>query len=87
MVELMKKAGLERVSVHSLRHTHASGLLRKGVPIPTVGKPLGYANANLTLSIHAHALEADELAAAKIWDDAMTDVCVSELTNGSRYGG
>jgi hypothetical protein len=26
------------------------------------------------LSIYAHALEADELAAAKIWDDAMANV-------------
>jgi hypothetical protein len=26
------------------------------------------------LSIYAHALEADELAAAKIWDDAMAGV-------------
>ena len=31
-------------------------------------------NANVTLSIYAHALEADELAAAKIWDDAMANV-------------
>jgi integrase len=59
VVELMKKAGLEGVSLHSLRHTHASELLSKGVPIPTVAKRLGHANANITLSIYAHALEAD----------------------------
>jgi integrase len=74
VVELMKKAGLEGVSLHSLRHTHASELLSAGVPIPTVAKRLGHANANITLSIYAHALEADELAAAKIWNDAMEDV-------------
>jgi len=74
VVELMRKAGLEGVSLHSLRHTHASELLSMGVPIPTVAKRLGHANANITLSIYAHALEADELAAAKIWDDAMVDV-------------
>jgi integrase len=66
--ELMKSAGLEGVSLHSLRHTHASELLSKGVPIPTVAKRLGHANANVTLSIYAHALEADEVAAAKIWE-------------------
>jgi integrase len=74
VVELMKKAGIEGVSLHSLRHTHASELLSNGVPIPTVAKRLGHANANVTLSIYAHALEADELAAAKIWNDAMADV-------------
>jgi integrase len=72
--ELMRKVGLVNVSLHSLRHTHASELLSQGVPIPTVAKRLGHANANVTLSIYAHALEADELAAAKIWDDAMVDV-------------
>jgi hypothetical protein len=28
----------------------------------------------VTLSIYSNALEADELAAAKVWDDAMADV-------------
>jgi len=42
--------------------------------IPTVAKRLGHANANVTLSIYAHALEADELAAAKIWNDAMASL-------------
>jgi integrase len=74
VAELMRKAGLFGVSLHSLRHTHASELLSCGVPIPTVAKRLGHANANVTLSIYAHALEADELAAAKIWNDAMTRV-------------
>jgi integrase len=49
-------------------------LLSKGAPIPTVAKRLGHANANVTLQIYSHALEADELAAAKVWDDAMADV-------------
>jgi integrase len=74
VTELMRKAGIEGASLHSLRHTHVSKLLSHGVPIPTVAKRLGHANANITLSIYAHALEADELAAAKIWDDAMVEV-------------
>jgi integrase len=57
------------VSLHDLRHTHASELLSKGVPITAVAKRLGHANANITLSIFAHALEADELAGAKTWND------------------
>ncbi len=73
VTELMKKAGIEGASLHSLRHTHASELMSHGVPIPTVAKRLGHANPNITLSIYAHALEADELAAAKIWDDSMAE--------------
>lgn len=74
VARMMKEAGLAGVSLHSLRHTHASELLSQGVPIPTVAKRLGHANANITLSIYAHALEADELAAAKIWGDPMATV-------------
>jgi integrase len=74
VTELARKAGLPGVGLHSLRHSHASELLTKGAPIPTVAKRLGHANANVTLSIYSHALEADELAAAKIWNDAMADV-------------
>ena len=74
VTELSEKAGLKGVGLHSLRHSHASELLSKGAPITTVSKRLGHANPNITLSIYSHALEADELAAAKIWDDAMVNV-------------
>jgi integrase len=74
VTELAAKAGLKGIGLHSMRHSHASQLLSSGVPIPTVSKRLGHANPNITLSIYSHALEADELAAAKIWDDAMVDV-------------
>ena len=74
VTELARKLGLSGVRLHTLRHSHASELLSKGAPIPTVAKRLGHANANITLSIYAHALDADEVAAAKIWNDAMEDV-------------
>jgi hypothetical protein len=48
--------------------------MRANCSAPGSPKRLGHANANITLSIYAHALEADELAAAKIWDDSMAKV-------------
>ena len=36
VAKTMKKAGLNGVSLHSLRHSHASILLSKGVPAPAV---------------------------------------------------
>ena len=74
VVELMRKVGLKGVSLHSLRHSHASSLLSKGVPIAVVSERLGHADQNITLSIYSHALPADTKAAAKIWNDAMADV-------------
>ena len=56
VVELMRKVGLQGVSLHSLRHSHASILLSKGVPAAVVSERLGHADQNITLSIYSHAL-------------------------------
>lgn len=77
VVELMKKVGLRDVSLHSLRHSHASILLSKGVPPAVVSQRLGHADQNITLSIYSHALPADSRAAAKIWNDSMAEVIAS----------
>ena len=73
VVELMRSAGLQGVSLHSLRHSHASILLSKGVPAAVVSERLGHADQNITLSIYSHALPADSRAAAKVWNNAMAD--------------
>jgi integrase len=70
----MQRAGLTGVSLHSLRHSHASELLSKGAPITAVSERLGHASPNITLSIYSHALPSDNEAAAKLWNDAMADV-------------
>ena len=84
IAEVTAKAGLRGISLHSMRHSHASQLLSQGVPIPTVSKRLGHANPSITLKLYSHALESDELDAAKRWDDAYADV-VSQ-THDNRHG-
>ncbi len=74
VTELTGKVGLTGAKLHTLRHSHASELLSKRVPLPAVSKRLGHANPGITLAIYSHALEADEVAAAKTWDDAMAEV-------------
>jgi integrase len=64
--EVMRAAGLQGVSLHSLRHSHASELLSQGAPITAVSERLGHASPNITLSIYSHALPADNQAAAKL---------------------
>jgi integrase len=66
------KAGLEGVSLHTMRHSHGSQLLSLGVPLPTVSKRLGHANVHVTATVYSHALPQDEIAAAQIWNDAMS---------------
>jgi integrase len=66
----MAKAGLRGISLHALRHGHASQLLSDGVPIPTISKRLGHTNPTITLNLYSHALDSDELAAAQRWEQA-----------------
>lgn len=54
-------------SFKCFRHTHASMLLRAGVPIQDVSRRLGHAKISTTLDIYSHCLpSADEAVADKI---------------------
>jgi integrase len=64
----LHKAGIEDASLHTLRHTHASMLISRGVPLPAVSARLGHADPNITARIYAHALPPDDARAADVWD-------------------
>jgi integrase len=42
------------INLHSLRHHHASNLIRAGVDVLTVSRRLGHANPTITLSVYSH---------------------------------
>lgn len=69
---LAKKAGMKGVSLHTLRHSHGSQLLSKGVPLRAVSKRLGHSSVYVTATVYAHALSKDEAAAGDAWDDAVS---------------
>ena len=54
------------ITPHCLRHTHASTLLSKGIPIKYVSKRLGHRNQKTTLDIYDHVLQADKKNAIQI---------------------
>jgi hypothetical protein len=49
---------------HDLRHTHATELLRLGVPLKTVAVRLGHADPALTMRVYAHATPDQDREAA-----------------------
>lgn len=62
-----KDAGLPRIRLHDLRHTHATLALQAGVHPKVVSERLGHATVGITLDTYSHAIPAmEEEAAARI---------------------
>ena len=60
---LCEFAGLRRVRVHDLRHTHASLLRRAGVSIEVISEKLGHARSSFTGDVYLHTFEDEHDAA------------------------
>ena len=54
---LCKKAKVPIISIHGLRHTHASMLLFAGVSIASVAKRLGHSSMTTTQEIYLHIIQ------------------------------
>lgn len=52
------------IRFHDLRHTHATLLLKAGVPVHVVAQRLGHSSPELTLSIYSHVLPRQQSEAA-----------------------
>lgn len=56
LARLCKKCGIPVLSVHGLRHTHASILLFAGVSIASVARRLGHASMTTTQKTYLHII-------------------------------
>jgi site-specific recombinase XerD len=58
--QMVKRAGLNRKpTLHDLRHTYASELIRNGVDMKTVSVVLGHADISTTMNIYVHKSDDD----------------------------
>jgi integrase len=71
--QLLERAHLPSgTRIHDLRHSAATLLLSKGVPIKVVSEMLGHSDVSITLSIYAHVLPDMQDGAAEAMDDALS---------------
>ena len=54
---LCQKAGISVISLHSLRHTHASLLIYAGVSIASIAKRLGHSSVTTTQETYLHIIQ------------------------------
>ena len=54
---LCRQSGVPVISIHGLRHTHASLLLFTGVSIASVARRLGHSSINTTQKTYLHIIQ------------------------------
>jgi integrase len=63
--------GVGAVTLHGLRHTHASQLIDRGVDIVTISKRLGHASPAITMKVYAHLFQQSDAKAAEAINAAL----------------
>lgn len=58
------KLDIPKISLHDLRHTHATLLLKAGVHVKVVSERLGHSNVAFTMNVYQHVLPGMQAAAA-----------------------
>ena len=69
------KAGVKKIRIHDLRHSHASHLIHLGVPITTISRRLGHKSPKITLDVYSHMYEESGKQTAEL---------LSKVINGTK---
>jgi integrase len=56
----------KNVTLHTMRHTFGSTLLRRGIPIEVVSKLMGHANVTITYTKYIHVLQEQKAKAMEL---------------------
>jgi integrase len=71
--EGMAAMGL-KITLHALRHTHASQLIAAGMDVLTISRRLGHASPTITLGVYGHLFSNSDDRAAEIVEAAFSRV-------------
>lgn len=68
---LVRAREVPRIRFHDLRHTHASLLLQRNVPVKVVSERLGHASPAFTMTVYQHVMPGMQAEAAATFADAI----------------
>jgi integrase len=74
----MEAIEMPEITLHSLRHTHASMLIASGMDILTISRRLGHASPTITLGTYGHLIHGTDDQAAKIMEQAFGSKAVAD---------
>ena len=69
---IVKENKLPHLTLHGLRHAHATLMLSAGVHPKVVSERLGHSNVSITLDVYSHLLPGLQEAAAQAVDDTLS---------------
>jgi len=70
---IARKAGLESVRFHDLRHTFASLMLAKGAKPKVISEALGHASVAFTMDVYSHIIEGMQSEAMALLDEVLPE--------------
>jgi len=73
---IMNSTDLPRLRFHDLRHTAASLMINRGIPIVVVSRMLGHAKPSITLNIYAHCTSEYQYEAARVMEEITTPIAI-----------
>src|SRR6516164_6235315 len=76
--QLLAEFKLPAISLHALRHTHASQLIAAGMDPITISRRLGHASATITLNVYGHLFGSGDDRAAEIIEAAFGKALTNE---------
>ncbi len=72
--QAMAALKIDGVTVHSLRHTHASQLIAAGMDVLTISRRLGHGSPTITLATYGHLFRNTDERAAEILEATFTKI-------------
>jgi integrase len=81
------RAEVPLIRLHDLRHTHATLLIKAGVPVKVVSERLGHARAAFTIETYQHVLPGMRADAARTFEQLVVHIAaVTEKSTGEGRG-
>ena len=63
-------AEVKKITIHGLRHSHASFLITNKMPITAISHRLGHANPKITLAVYSHMYKNDDKEIANLLENS-----------------
>jgi integrase len=74
VARLQRAAGVPAIRLHDLRHTHATLMLKHGVPLKVVSERLGHSTPAFTMAVYQHVLPGMQRDAANTFARLITPI-------------